>query len=177
MQRSRPPAVRRLLEGLYLGSGVLAGIFLVLIAVLTVGQVVGRAFGFAAYAFDEFAAYCMAASSFLGLAYTFRANEHIRVSLLIARIGGSGRRACEVLGLAVTLCLLAFFTLFAIEMTWFSFRFHDVSQGLVPVPLWIPQSGMALGLVVFTVALLDDFIVGVRGGEPSYLRAEKSKRE
>lgn len=167
--------MRRLLDGLYLGAGILAGIFLTLIAILSLAQIVGRALGFAAYSFDEFAGYCMAASSFLGLAYTFRANQHIRVSLLIDRLSGSRRRVWEVACLAVALTLLAFFTFFACEMTWFSFRVNDVSQGLVPVPLWIPQSGMALGLAVFTVALFDDFVAALDGRTPSYLRAERAE--
>ena len=167
--------MRRALDALYLGSGVLAGVFLILIALLSLAQIVGRLLGYAAYSFDEFAGFCMAASSFLGITYTFRYNEHIRVSLLIDHIGGAGRHRMEIACLAVTLFLIAFFAGFAIEMTWFSFKFGDVSQGLVPVKLWIPQSGMAAGLVVFAIALLDDLIVGLRGGDPSYQQSAKSK--
>ena len=57
-------------------------------------------------------------------------------------------------------------------MLWFSFITHDVSQGLVPVPLWIPQTGMALGLAILLVALLDDLAVVVSRGTPSYDSAE-----
>ena len=39
---------------------------------------------------------------------------------------------------------------------------------MVPVPLWIPQSGMALGLVVLTISLVDEFVIVLRGGRPSY---------
>ena len=168
--------MRRLLNGIYLGSGILAGVFLILIALLSLAQIVGRLLGYAAYSFDEFAGFCMAASSFLGLTYTFRYNEHIRVSLLLDHIHGAGRRRLEIACLGVTLFLIAFFAGFAIEMTWFSFRFGDVSQGLVPVKLWIPQSGMAAGLVVLAIALLDDLIVVLRGGNASYEHAAKSKR-
>ena len=167
--------MRHQLDALYLGSGVLAGIFLILIALLSLAQIVGRLLGYAAYSFDEFAGYCMAASSFLGLTYTFRHNEHIRVSLLIDHIGGRVHHWMEIVCLAVTLFLIAFFAGFTIEMTWFSFNFDDVSQGLVPVKLWIPQSGIAAGLVVFVIALLDDLIVALRGGDTSYQQAAGSK--
>ena len=73
----------------------------------------------------------------------------------------------------LTGCFLAgFFTWYACDMLWFSFITHDVSQGLVPVPLWIPQTGMALGLAVLLVALLDDLLVVVSRGTPSYDSAE-----
>jgi TRAP-type C4-dicarboxylate transport system permease small subunit len=54
------------------------------------------------------------------------------------------------------------------HMTWISFELDDVSQGLVPVKLWIPQSAMALGLWILLIALLDDFVLTLRGRTPSY---------
>ena len=168
--------MRRVLDALYLSSGAVAGFFLILIALLSLAQIVARLLGYAAYSFDEFAGYCMAASSFLGLTYTFRCNEHVRVSLLIDHVGGHRRRAMELACLAVTAFLIGFFAWFVVEMTWFSYRFDDVSQGLVPVKLWIPQSGMAAGLLIYAVALLDDIVTVLRGGEPSYQRAARSRR-
>src|SRR6266704_2860858 len=75
--------MRRALDLLYKGSGFLAGFFLVAIAVLSAAQIAARELGFAAYSYDDFAGFCLAASSFLGLAYTFRENEHIRMTLLL----------------------------------------------------------------------------------------------
>lgn len=164
--------MRAALELLYRTSGRLAGFFLVAIAVLALAQIGGRLLGFAAHSFDEFAGYCMAASSFLGLAYTLRANEHIRMALLLHRLRGRVRRALEVACLAAGVLLVAFFAWHAADMVWFSLVTHDVSQGLVPVSLWIPQAGMALGLVVLLVALLDDLMVALAGGVPSYDSAE-----
>jgi len=160
--------VRAALELLYRTSGRLAGFFLVAIAVLALAQIGGRLLGFAAHSFDEFAGYCMAASSFLGLAYTLCANEHIRMTLLLQRTRGRLRRALELACLAAAVLLVAFFAWYAVDMVWFSLATHDVSQGLVPVPLWIPQTGMALGLVVLLVALLDDLVTALAGGVPSY---------
>jgi TRAP-type C4-dicarboxylate transport system permease small subunit len=160
--------VRAALELLYRTSGRLAGFFLIAIAVLSLAQIGGRLLGFAAHSFDEFAGYCMAASSFLGLAYTLRASEHIRMTLIVHRTRGAARRTLELACLAAGAFLAGFFAWHASDMAWFSYTTHDVSQGLVPVPLWIPQTGMALGLVVLLVALLDDLIVALGGGVPSY---------
>jgi TRAP-type C4-dicarboxylate transport system permease small subunit len=167
--------VRRALEILYRGSGLLAGFFLVAIAVLSLAQVGGRLLGFAAHSFDEFAGYCMAASSFLGLAYTLRANEHIRMTLLLHHARGGARRALEIACLAAGVFLAGFFAWYACDMTWFSYATGDVSQGLVPVPLWIPQSAMAAGLAVLLVALADDLVAALRGRALSYDDAETRK--
>ncbi len=160
--------MRRTLNMLYQGSGLLAGFFLVWVAILSLTQIVGRLLGYGAHSFDEFAGYCMAASSFLGLAWTFRCNEHIRVTLAIGRARGGVRRALEILCLAVAAVLAGYFCWHTVSMTWTSFELNDVSQGLMPVKLWIPQSGLAFGLVVMLIALIDDLLVALRGGKPSY---------
>lgn len=168
--------MRKSLEWLYLGSGVLAGVFLILIAALSLAQICGRLLGFDAYSFDDFAGFCMAASSFLGLAHTYRRNEHIRVALVVDRFSGGTRRVLETLCLAASTFLIGFFAWYAIDMAWTSHMIKDVSQGLVPVPLWLPQSGMALGLLIMTIALLDDLSTVLARGTPSYLVAEQSKK-
>ncbi len=160
--------MRRTLNMLYQGSGLLAGFFLVWVAILSLTQIVGRLLGYGAHSFDEFAGYGMAASSFLGLAWTFRCNEHIRVTLAIGRARGGLRRAFEVLCLVVAAILIGFFCWHTMSMVWTSFELNDVSQGLMPVKLWIPQSGLALGLMVMLIALIDDLLVALRGGTPSY---------
>jgi len=168
--------MRKFLDWLYTGSGVLAGVFLVLIAALSLAQICGRLLGFAAYSFDDFAGFCMAASSFLGLAHTYRRNEHIRVALLIDRFSGGTRRVLETLCLTASTFLIGYFAWYAADMVLTSYQIDDVSQGLVAVPLWLPQGGMALGLAIITIALLDDLITVLTRGTPSYIVAEQSKK-
>lgn len=168
--------MRKILDWLYTGSGVLAGVFLILIAALSLAQICGRLLGFAAYSFDDFAGYCMAASSFLGLAHTYRRNEHIRVALVVDRFSGGTRRVLEMLCLSASTFLIGYFSWYAADMVWTSYEINDVSQGLVSVPLWLPQGGMALGLAIMTIALMDDLIVVLGRGTPSYLKAEQSKK-
>ena len=167
--------MRAALDRLYRASGVLAGFFLVCIGVMTLAQIGGRLLGVAARSFDDFAGFAMAASFFLGLAWTMRCGEHIRVSLLLHHLQGGARRAMETICLAVSLFLCGYFAYYAVDMAWTSYRLNDVSQGLVGVPLWIPQIGMALGLVVLAIALADDLLVSIGGGGPSYEVAEAAK--
>ena len=162
--------MRAALNAIYKGSGFLAGFFLVAIAVMSLAQIVGRLVGFAAHSYDEVAGYCMAASSFLGLAWTLRCNEHIRVTLMIGRFRGGRRRAFELLCLALAVALTAYFAWSSIAMVWTSYVLADVSQGLVPIKLWIPQAAMALGVTILLLAFLDDLLVAWSGGTPSYER-------
>ncbi len=169
--------MRAALELLYRASGFLAGFFLVAIAALTMAQIGGRLLGFAAYSFDDFAGFCLAATSFLGLAWTFRANEHIRMTLLVHHSRPALRRALELVSLAAGALLVVYFAWYACDMTITSYQIGDVSQGLVAVPLWIPQSGMALGLVVLAIAMVDDLAVLVGGGTTSFDAAEARRHQ
>ncbi|HZE61095.1 MAG TPA: TRAP transporter small permease [Burkholderiales bacterium] len=167
--------MRAALELLYKTSGFAAGFFLVAIAVLTAAQITGRLLGLPAYSFDDFAGFSMAASSFLGLAYTLRANEHIRMTLVLHHTRPLARRVLETACLAIAAFLVGLFAWFTCDMTLTSYELNDVSQGLVPVPLWIPQSGIALGLVVLAIAFIDDLIAAVRGQPTSYAAAEAQR--
>jgi TRAP-type C4-dicarboxylate transport system permease small subunit len=167
--------MRAALQLLYYGSGLLAGFFLVAIAVLSLAQIVARELGLPAISLDEFAGYCLAASSFLGLAWTFREDEHIRMTLVVHLARGRTRRALEAATLAVAASLVGMFAWYASDMTLTSYRLGDVSQGLVPIPLWIPQSGMSLGLAVMFIAVVDDLVQALRGADTSYDAAARRK--
>ncbi len=160
--------MRKALDTLYNTAGVLACLFLIAIAILTLLTIASRMFGLDLYSTDEFAGWCMAASTFLGLAATLRKNEHIRVSLLIERLAPRTRHVFEVLVLIVATAFMGIFAWYAVEGMLESRLFGEMTQGMVPVPLWIPQIGMAVGAVIMFIALADDLITALRGKEPSY---------
>jgi TRAP-type C4-dicarboxylate transport system permease small subunit len=74
--------------------------------------------------------------------------------------------------LVVATLLVGLFAWFTCDMAVTSYQLGDVSQGLVPVPLWVPQSGMALGLVVLAIAFVDDLVATLRGRPTSYADTE-----
>ena len=160
--------LRKLLDGLYLFSGYLAGSFLVAIFLIMMAMSVGRQFALNIPAGDDFASWCMAAMAFLGLAHTFKRGEMIRVGLLLERLHGRGRQIAEALALIVALGFIAYFARYAMQMTYDSWRFNDQATGVVAMPLWIPQLGYAGGLVILAIALLDELVSVLRGHRPSY---------
>ncbi len=72
--------------------------------------------------------------------------------------------------------LSGYFAWYMTGLVWESWRFNDLSPGIVPVPLWIAQAPLALGLVVLTIALADDFVRVARGGMPSFAADEGDVR-
>lgn len=159
---------RSVLDGLYLLAGYLAGLFLIVIFLLMMGLSLGRGVGINIPAGDDLASWCMAAMAFLGLAHTFRSGEMIRVGLLTDRVQGRARWWLEMFALVIGLGFVGFFAWHAVQLTYDSYRFNDMAQGVLAIPLWIPQIGYATGLVILFIAFVDEFIHVLRGGEPRY---------
>lgn len=163
------------LDKLYAAGAILAALCMVTIAVLTLAQILGRLFGVLVIDAGDFAGYAMAGSIFFALAHTLRTGGHIRVNLLLTRLPARVRHAVEVWCLGVALILGGMFAVFSVKMVMDSYAFNDVSTGMVPIPLWIPQTTMALGAILFVIALLHEFIHVLRGEEPGYVTAENAE--
>jgi TRAP-type C4-dicarboxylate transport system permease small subunit len=117
----------------------------------------------------------MAGSIFFALAHTLRTGGHIRVNLLLIRLPVRVRHFIEIWCLGVAIILSGMFAVFSAKMVIDSYMFNDVSTGMVPVPLWIPQLTMPLGAALFVVALLHEFVLVLRGEEPGYVTAENAE--
>lgn len=169
--------VRKFLDGLYLLSGFAAGGFLLAIFLLMMGLAIGREFSLNIPAADDFAAWSMAAMAFLGLAHTFRSGDMIRVGVLVEKLEGKPRWVAELLALAVALVFILYFARYAVQLTYDSWRFNDMAQGVVAVPLWIPQLGYTAGLVIFAISLIDEFIHVARGKSPRYQKEKPKSAE
>lgn len=163
------------LNKLYAAGAILAAICMVLIALLTLVQILGRLFGVLVLDAGDFAGYAMAGSIFFALAHTLRTGGHIRVNLLLTRLPVRLRHRFEIWCLAVSLTLSGMFAVFSVKMVIDSYTFNDVSTGMVPIPLWIPQLTMAIGAILLAVALLHEFILVLRGKEPGYVTVENAE--
>lgn len=160
--------MRVFLDRLYLFAGYAAGAMLVLIFGIMMYMSVGRQFGLNIPAGDDFASWLMCAMAFLGLAHTFKKGEIIRVGILIEQFTGRKRWAVEVVALTVATAFTLYFTWYAVAMTYNSFRFNDMAQGVLAIPLWMPQLGYSGGLVILAVALVDELVHVLKGNKPSY---------
>jgi len=157
--------IRATLDKVYLICGALAALSVVLILALIAVEMVTRWAGVSVRGTGDYAGYAIASASFLALAYTFNHGDHIRVELLLSRLGPN-RRLGEIWSLAVAALLALYFAYYAIKMTYWSYLLHDVSQGQDATPLWIPQLTMSIGVTVFAIALVDQLIRRLFGRLP-----------
>jgi len=149
--------LRRILDAIYFGSGVVAAMFMIAILCIIMYQMAARWFGFVAPGSTSYAGYCMAAASFFALAYALNHGAHIRVGLLLNNLGrwrAWGEGWCLLVGGA----LATYFAYYAIKGAYWSYKLHDISQGQDATPLWIPQLSMAFGTILVAVAMWDNLI-------------------
>ena len=60
---------------------------------------------------------------------------------------------------------MGYFAWHSAVMTWQSYEFNEMGQGVVPVPLWIPQTIMTFGLFAQAVAIADNLVCLILYGE------------
>lgn len=174
--------MRGMLDRVYTGAHWLACAALCIITLLVVVQVGTRVLdvllqaagipptGFIIPSLTEFAGYLMVGATFLALASTLKHGVHIRVTVVLGVLPETLRRVLNILVGTGAAVLFGFVAWHALLLALDSYQFGSVSYGIVPVPLWIPQTVMALGLVVFAVALIDEVWETIRQGEPSFER-------
>jgi TRAP-type C4-dicarboxylate transport system permease small subunit len=63
---------------------------------------------------------------------------------------------------------MGYFSYYCFDMVHDGILYPDYTIGLIPIPKWIPQIGMTIGVVLLFIALLDDLICVLSGKAPSY---------
>ena len=167
--------MRRLLDRLYLASGAIGAAFIALIALLMIAQSVLREFGVRTGAVNDVVAWSCAAASFFAMAHAFKHGDFVRVTLLLERLPASTRRWLEILCLSIAVVCVGYLAWWANKFTYDSWAFNEVAQGLLPIPIWIPQLSFALGSLLLLVAVVDELIIVLRGGKPTYVAAVEER--
>jgi len=168
--------LRRFLDRLYTWSGALAALCVFGICALMLAQAFGRSAGFLVRGADDIVAWLCAAASFLALGHTFRHGELVRVGLWLDRLGTRARRWFEVFALGITAVFVGYMLWAVTRFIYDSWQFNEVAQGLIQVPIWIPQTTFLAGVVIFFVAVVDELILVLRNRKPAYQVAEEERR-
>ncbi len=159
--------MRGVLNSLYRLSGILASAFIVLICTTVLIQVAfnlvdkvaqlvtGSAIGFVLPSYAEFAGYFLAASMSFALADTLKSNSHIRVTLITLKMSDFQFWLSELFACLTGTFISLFFAFWSFNLVYESFKFGDLSPGIVAVPLWIPQLSMAIGVATLAICFID----------------------
>jgi len=149
------------LKVLYRLSGYTAAIFLIFVATFILTGIASRIFGFYIRGLAEYSGYCMAASSFLALAYTFGEKGHIRITLFLEKSSRNIRRFLELWCLSAATFFSGFLSFYFVKMLIISIKFQEKSEGADEILIWIPQTSVALGSTIFFICVFHNFILSI----------------
>ena len=161
--------VRRFLEALYVLGGQLAALCVLTILLLMIAASVGRVFEWRVSWVNDIVAWLCAAAAFLGMAYSFRNGDFVRVTLVLESVSAPVRRWLELVSLSVAAVAIGYLAYWAARFTWESYEFNDIAGNMVAIPIWIPQMSFVIGSAIFLIAVLDECVCVFRGGKPSYV--------
>ena len=169
-------SVRRALNTLYTASGGLAALCLAGTCVVMLLQVAGREARILFRGADDITAWLCAASVFFALGHTFRHGELVRVGLFIERFRPAARWWAEVFSLSVTTGFVGYMVWAVVRFVYASWQFNELAQGLIKIPIWIPQMSFVLGVLVLFIAVADELVTVLRRDKPAYQIAEDERR-
>lgn len=136
--------VWRILDRVYLASGVIAAGFMVTILLLIVAQMIARWSGMTFHGSTEFAGYAMAATSFFAFAHALSRGAHIRVSILL-NINNFTRFWVDAFAMLIAAITATYFARYAVKTNFLSEMLNDRTQGQDQVPEWLLSLFSMLG--------------------------------
>lgn len=181
--------MRKSLDMLYRVSGFFAAFSLFAIMLIVFGQVVlnildfvslrlfNKSYGFLIPSYASFSGYALGFATFLALGLGFRHSAHIRVTLVESMLHPLARRWSLTVVALLGVGIGVLFTWALGQQSYQSWLWGDTASGLVRVPIWAPQSVLALGALVFTIAALDTLVEMLRDGHSSALRVSDPTKE
>lgn len=156
-------------------AGVLAALCVLAIFVLMIASTVMREMGVKTGGSDDITAWLTASAAFLGLAATFRHGDFVRMSLITEKLTGRWKQRVEIFCLVVASVFTAYIAYSICRFVYESYEFNDYANGLIAIPLWIPQAPFAFGTVLLFFAMLDQTWHVIAGNEPDYIVAVRER--
>jgi len=146
-------AVTRTLDRVYLSMGYLCGMMFLLLALFITYQVIARKFNVVmAPGMDLMSGFTMAMASTWAFSYALRTGSHVRIDVLLPFMSPRVRWWADQAALAS----IVFFVSITAWKTWVmvlkSYEIGAVTNTYPLVPLWVPQTFVAIGfsMLAFT---------------------------
>ncbi len=165
--------MRTFLDRLYGASLFGAGCFLVGIAALMIGEAIVRKAGGYITGASELIGWFCAAAGFLALPATFKRGDMVRVGALVDALQPGARRIVLLANLGVAAVFTAYMIYAVAGYLIDGWQAEELTQGMILVPVWVPQSSFLVGVLLLMVAVIDEVVVHLRT-PPGRLLAARS---
>ena len=117
---------------------------------------------------DEFSAYMLVALSYIGMAYTWRQKQHVRISLLVSRLPPRVSSWTRLITLLLAFVFLLGLNLAGYRLIEYSLKMHVRSDTWLATPLIGPHLTVFIGFILLTLLLIVEIaraVMKIRSGE------------
>jgi TRAP-type C4-dicarboxylate transport system permease small subunit len=167
--------MRKTLDTLYRLAAWAGAACVLAICILMLAQALSRLGGAMVRGADDLTAWLCAGAAFLPLAATFKRGDLVRMGIVLDRFDDATARWIELLVLTLCSAFALYLSFWLVNFVYETWAFAERGQGLLPLPLWIPQTPVAVGAVILALALLDEWVRVARGFLPTYVQALRDR--
>jgi TRAP-type C4-dicarboxylate transport system permease small subunit len=167
--------MRKLFDKIFDVTGVIAASFVFAIFALMITTSAMRMLGLNTGGSEDLISWLTAAAAFFGMGHAFKHGDFVRVELVLSKMGPTRRRFFEFITLLVGSVFTGYVSWSVSSYVWDSYKFNDLSQGLIIVPMWIPQLSIVIGSILLFLAFVDELIRVIAGHKPSYVVAVEER--
>jgi TRAP-type C4-dicarboxylate transport system permease small subunit len=137
------------------GGAYLSGFFLVALVLMILTEIFLRSFfDISTMIADEYSGYFYLASIFLGLAYTFNENGHIRINIVTSKLSKKSNRKIDIFAGIITVAVLVFALYRTILLAYDSYDLEMYSEAVSETPIYLTQLAMPIGIFLFILAVI-----------------------
>ena len=95
------------------------------------------------------------------MSYTFYDKAHIRITLFLEKLKPTNKRLAEIWCLFIATIFSGFLAFYFTKMMLVSIKFEERSEGADEILIWIPQTTVAIGSLVFFICVFHHFIFSI----------------
>lgn len=144
-----------LVERLSTGGAFFSAFFMVLIVILIALEIFLRSvLHTSTLISDEYSAYFFVGVVMMGLAYTFKEDGHIKITLLTSVLGKKGQALLDILATVAAIAATTFALYYSGAMVYDSWSLDMRADTISETPIYLSQLMIPIGLFLFDLQLV-----------------------
>jgi TRAP-type C4-dicarboxylate transport system permease small subunit len=111
---------------------------------------------------DEYSAYFFVVVVMLGLAYTFKDEGHIRITIILGKLNPKLNKILDIICLLIALALTVFMFYYSMKMVIDTRSLDMRADSIAETPVYIPQIALPVGYFLFILSIIGKIMRRIR---------------
>ena len=141
-----------------MGAYLSALCMLAIVGLIVVEIICRTFFNVSTFIADEYSGYLLVATVLAGLGFTLETDSHIRITILLSKLGPELKRYVELLATLIAMSITLFALYHAVLMVYDTYSYGMLADSISETPLYIPQIMVPIGLLGLALQFLAQFV-------------------